>query len=124
LELRPDDVPAQLSQAVLWARLGDFASALAVAQRLEGRRLRPVERLQLACIHAQCSRESASELHVAVRQVQAALAADPQLVRLARRDPDLQSLRGRPEFEQLAAAAESLAATPAVSPSSARETLE
>jgi tetratricopeptide (TPR) repeat protein len=124
LELRPDDLPAQLSQAVLWARLGEYAPALAAAQQLGGRRLRPVERLQLACIHALCSRAAASEADVALRQVQAALAADPRLVRLARRDPDLQTLHGRSAFEQLANAAEALAATPSASSSSARETLE
>jgi serine/threonine protein kinase len=124
LELRPDDVPAQLSQAVLWARMGKFSPALAVAQRLGGRRLRPLERLQLACIHAQCSRGSASEADVALRQVQAALAAEPCLVRLARRDPDLQTLQGLPAFEQLAAAAEALASTPAASRTVAQETRE
>jgi tetratricopeptide (TPR) repeat protein len=108
LEVLPNDVPALLSRAVCFARLGDPASALRDARRAEAQALRPVDQLQLACVYALVATRDAGQRPRAVKWLREGLSADPSLVRRVAGDSDLASIAGDTDVRELVAAATKL----------------
>jgi serine/threonine protein kinase/Flp pilus assembly protein TadD len=111
VELYSADPAALASRAVLHARLGDRDAARRDAEHAARSDPPPLTSLQLACAYALTSRSQmadATDSVDALRQLQRALSRDPQLANRAATDPDLESIRSRPEFKVLMVAAQQL----------------
>jgi serine/threonine protein kinase/Flp pilus assembly protein TadD len=111
--LYPDYVPARGGRGVVQARLGRRDAALEDARGCLTRDGHPRTRYQVACIYALTSRQAPADGRRAL-DLLAEVLRQGYGVNLLATDSDLNSLRGLPEFQRLAAAAAALqAVTPA-----------
>lgn len=109
LAANPEDPRALAGRAVTKARLGDSDGAVADAIAVLKLSDDPKVVLQAACAYALCS-ESDSEFATASLDLLAqALGSEPQLIPIAKSDPDLASIRNNDDFGHVLAAAEALA---------------
>jgi tetratricopeptide (TPR) repeat protein len=108
LQIRPGDVRAQLSRAVILARDGESTRAMESCRQLEGDQLRPIDRLQLACVYALCVKEDDTAPENSLRELRLALGEEPSLAIRAAHDPDLSSLKENPQFRRLIGGAAAL----------------
>ncbi|TWT66256.1 Serine/threonine-protein kinase PknB [Posidoniimonas polymericola] len=100
-QLRPHDPTAKLSLAVLHARAGDRAAALAALPELAPEQATPIDALQQACVYSLTSASVDSDAAKAVDWLQAAFAKEPRLGLRAAKDPDLAALRRLPAYREL-----------------------
>ncbi|MCG8448143.1 MAG: tetratricopeptide repeat protein, partial [Pirellulales bacterium] len=108
LEIRPGDIRARLSQAVILAKIGKSEESLALCESIAAEDLRPIDHLQLACAYALCAKENKDAIAKSLRQLRASLANNPKLVMRAARDSDLAILREHPDYRRSVHAAAQL----------------
>lgn len=109
VELAPQDLNARASRGVLAARLGDRERAVEDARHVL--RESPTARTtyKVACIYALTARAAPADAALSLSALAAALRQDAGLYELARRDADLDAIRGEMEFAELTNAAAALA---------------
>lgn len=105
----PNDPAAWSGRGVLRGRLGQRDAALDDARQALARTRDPLLTYQAACIFAQTSRAEPADAAEAVRLLAVAWQGRPDLVQLAERDPDLQPLADRAEYQSALGAARILA---------------
>jgi serine/threonine protein kinase/predicted Zn-dependent protease len=108
VDLTPSDASALASQAVLYARKGDSASAAQSAAKAAENQPTALTSLQLACAYALLSKSQPEEQKQAIVHLKRALTTDPELRQRAAGDPDLSPLHESPEFKAILAAAAQL----------------
>ena len=101
LRLRPGDIRATLSRAIIYARSGRSDQAIEEVQNLNIYKLTPTNCLQLAGVYALSSEERPDRFNRSLLLVQSALVRQPGLSRLASRDSDLLALRDNDSFIKL-----------------------
>lgn len=106
LAIRPNDIQAGLSRAVLLVKLGEPERAVEAVRAMDSKRFRPIDLLQSVCVLAASTDESSRR--EAAARLQGSLVAEPKLAALAVSDPDLAPLRADPVCQGWIAAAESL----------------
>jgi tetratricopeptide (TPR) repeat protein len=107
LELYPHDTAVRAGRAVLLARGGHRDAAHADAGRCLAANPTDFERYQLAGVYAQTSRTHAADAALCFRLLAAALHRGTgfEFVEDPKADPDLDPVRGRPEFRLIVDAA-------------------
>ncbi|MGL4513988.1 MAG: protein kinase domain-containing protein [Lacipirellulaceae bacterium] len=105
LGVLPEDPAALLGRAVCNARLGNDQQALADAGLAEALKLRPIDHMQLACVHSLLAPRDAARVEDAVRLLRVSIGAEPRLAARASRDPDLAPVLDDKRVERLLAAA-------------------
>jgi tetratricopeptide (TPR) repeat protein len=111
VELYPDHVDARVGRGVALARLQRRDLAHEDADEALARDLGPGTLYQAACIYALTSRKNPDDLFSAFHYLSSALRRGFGLD-ILEKDADLDPIRDRPEFRQLASAARALRAAP------------
>jgi tetratricopeptide (TPR) repeat protein len=106
LAAHPGFVPALAGRGVLLARLGRRDPALRDARAARGLDDRATTVYQAACVYALTSKEEPADRHEALRLLAEAVRKDGAWLAVARRDPDLDPIRGQPDFQGLLQALE------------------
>jgi serine/threonine protein kinase/predicted Zn-dependent protease len=101
----PDSVAARAGRGVLLARLGRRAEAIRDAEEALRQDDGPDTLYQIAGVFALTSRQQSADAREALRLLASALRKKPEWLRVVPRDPDLDPIRGLPEFQQLLDAA-------------------
>ncbi|MAT73375.1 MAG: hypothetical protein CMJ58_28155 [Planctomycetaceae bacterium] len=114
LDIQPDNAAALAGRAVIAARQGDRAAALADVSRLLEASDAPMHYFQAACVLSLTSAQQAADAEQAAAYLLRALVAQPALAARADADPDLAALRDSPRYSEVLRAVE--AATAAVDP--------
>jgi hypothetical protein len=113
LEFRPRDGDALAGRAVLHARLGDAAAALADVARLKEVPETAVHHYQAACVYLLIAPDDANQREEALGLLASACRLDAQLCTIAGTDPDLKQLHSNAEFQRIVEAARTLHAAKA-----------
>ncbi|MCA9239478.1 MAG: protein kinase [Planctomycetales bacterium] len=100
-EIRPDDLSAQLSLAVLLARTGDRQAAVEIISRLPLQHATPLDMLQLACVYGVTMSLDDADSAESLKWLRVALRRDPTLCLRAAKDSDLALLRDSREYQEL-----------------------
>jgi tetratricopeptide (TPR) repeat protein len=106
VKAHPGYVTARAGRGVLFARLGRRDDALADAREVLERDDKALTTYQAACVYALTSRKHPADRAEALRLVAEAVRKDGSWLEVARKDPDLLSLRDHPEFGKLLEALE------------------
>ncbi|MCA9033899.1 MAG: protein kinase [Planctomycetaceae bacterium] len=97
----PDDNPARIGRAVLYARAGEDALARRDADDVLQQSPDAITRYQVACVFALTSPRSMEDTERAMRHLSEAMRASPELHSMAEQDSDLNPLRNLPAFQEL-----------------------
>lgn len=103
LEINPHDTFALAGRAVLEARQGNRAAAIADVQQLLRLSKQPTHLFQAACALSLTAAQHAADASRGTTMLSKAVLQEPSLWARAKTDPDLQYLRGTDGFKQLAA---------------------
>jgi serine/threonine protein kinase/regulator of sirC expression with transglutaminase-like and TPR domain len=106
LTLYPDFVPALAGRGVLRARLGRRDAALHDARAALGLDHGATTVYQAACVYALTSKQEPADRPEALRLLAEAVRKEGAWLAVARRDPDLEPIRGHPGFRDLLQALE------------------
>lgn len=101
LDFRPDHPPEIVSRGVMLARIQDCTAAIADGERALQLSDDAKTRYQVACIYALCSKVRPTDKKRALTLLTQAIDEDHQWRQLAKRDPDLASLREDRSFRNL-----------------------
>jgi eukaryotic-like serine/threonine-protein kinase len=102
LEVSPGDSVARGSRAVLYARLGKQAEAMADLKQLLATDNRPPLAIyQAACVYALLGKDQQPQRSRAMQLLSTSFTTQPSLVNTARTDPDLSNLHGEQVWKQL-----------------------
>ncbi len=101
LEIDPRNANALAGRAVLFARQGDRARAMADVQELLRVSKQPVHLFQAACAMSLTSSVESADLQKALTFLSKAVLLDPRLMVRSRTDKDLELLRKHPGYENL-----------------------
>jgi eukaryotic-like serine/threonine-protein kinase len=101
LDYHPEFVDALAGRGVLLARLGRRDAAHRDARAALAASRQPAARYQVAGIYALTSKQVADDRRESLRLLSDAIREDPKWLRVVSRDPDLDPIRDRSEFQEL-----------------------
>ncbi len=101
LSIYPNDTPARIGRAVLYARAGRDELARGDVELVLQHASDAISKYQVACVFALTSQRTSADAESAIRHLSDAMRSEPNLYSMAEQDSDLDAVRNRAEFQRL-----------------------